>query len=169
MARSLSSRNAAPLLFDGVEITSDTLTGRGGLALFSRYLRNIEILPHLDRLFGSVRKNSKGLPVAALFHQIFCFFLDGTSRHLVRFDELAEDEGYAAAIETEPGHMALTRVRQRVAPVDYDELLDICDIWVETALDLPDKDKRTMRRLVRSQSRFSDDKSSISLKQLQAS
>ncbi|MCH8918172.1 MAG: enoyl-CoA hydratase/isomerase family protein, partial [Proteobacteria bacterium] len=66
-------------------------------------------------------------------------------------------------------HIALTRVRQRVAPVDYDELLDICDIWVETALDLPDKDKRTMRRLVRSQSRFSDDKSSISLKQLQAS
>ena len=113
MARLPSSRNASPLLFDGVEITSDTLTGRGGLALFSRYLRNLEIFPHLDRLFGSVRKNSKGLPVAALFHQLFCFFLDGTSRHLVRFDELGEDEGYAAAIETEPGHMASSHAIKR--------------------------------------------------------
>ncbi len=81
IAKSLSSRNAAAPLFDGVEITSDTLTGRGGLALFSRYVRNLEILPHLDRLFGSMRKSSKGLPVTILFHQLFCFFLDGTSRH----------------------------------------------------------------------------------------
>lgn len=66
-------------------------------------------------------------------------------------------------------YKALNKLRQRIAPIDYNELLDICDIWVETALDLPEKDKRTMRRLIRSQSRFSDDKSRISLKQLQAS
>ncbi|ROQ90888.1 hypothetical protein [Desulfosoma caldarium] len=28
---------------DGVELTHDTLTGRGGLILFVRYLRNIQI------------------------------------------------------------------------------------------------------------------------------
>ncbi len=78
IAESLSSRNASEPLFDAVEITSDTLTGRGGLALFSRYLRNLEIFPHLDRLFGSMRKSSKGLPVTVLFHQVFSFFLDGT-------------------------------------------------------------------------------------------
>ena len=98
MARSPYSRNAAPILFDCVKITSATLTGRGGLALFSRYLRNIEIFPHLDRLFGSVRNNSKGLPVAALFHQIFCFFLYGTIRPLFRFSYLPGDEGSAPAI-----------------------------------------------------------------------
>ena len=113
MAKSLSSRNTAPPRFDGVEVTSDTLTGRGGLALFSRYLRHIEIFPHLDRLFGSVRKNGKGLAATTLFHQLFCFFLDGTSRHLVRFDELGEDEGYAAAIETQPGHMASSHAIKR--------------------------------------------------------
>ena len=113
IAKSLSSRNAAPPLFDGVEVTSDTLTGRGGLALFSRYVRNLEILPHLDRLFGSMRKSSKGLPVATLFHQLFCFFLDGTSRHLVRFDGLKQDEGYAAAIETQPGQMASSHAMKR--------------------------------------------------------
>src|SRR5665811_906646 len=106
MVESLSSRNTTAPLFDGIEITSDTLTGRGGLALFSRYLRNLEIFPHLDRLFGSMRKSSKGLPVTVLFHQLFCFFLDGTSRHLVRFDELKQDEGHAAAIETRPDQMA---------------------------------------------------------------
>ena len=72
MAESLSSRNPALCPFDAVEITSDTLTGRGGLALFSRYVRSIEIFPHLDRLFGSVRKSSKGLAVTALFHQLLC-------------------------------------------------------------------------------------------------
>ena len=113
MARSLSSRNTAPPRFDGVEVTSDTLTGRGGLALFSRYLRHIEIFPHLDRLFGSVRKNAKGLAATTLFHQLFCFFLDGTSRHLVRFDEIGEDEGYAAAIETQPRHMASSHAIKR--------------------------------------------------------
>ena len=94
MARSLSPRKPARPHFDAVEVTSDTLTGRGGLALFSRYLRSIGLFSHLDRLFGSVRKSGKGVAVTALFHQLFCFFLDGTSRHLVRFDDLKEDEGY---------------------------------------------------------------------------
>ncbi len=113
MARSLSSRKPARPHFDAVEVTSDTLTGRGGLALFSRYLHSIDLFPHLDRLFSSLRKRSKGLPVTALFHQLFCFFLDGTSRHLVRFDDLKEDEGYAAAIETRPEAMASSHAIKR--------------------------------------------------------
>jgi hypothetical protein len=113
IVESLSSRNATQPLFDGVEITSDTLTGRGGLVLFSRYLRNLELSGHLDRLFGSLRKSSKGLPVTVLFHQLFCFFLDGTSRHLVRFDELKQDDGYAAAIETRPAQMASSHAIKR--------------------------------------------------------
>ena len=91
---------------DAIAITSDRLTGRGGLVLFSRYLSSIKIYPHLDRLFGSMRRSGKGLPVSALFKQLFCFLLDGTSRHLVYFDELERDAGYAAAIETTPSAMA---------------------------------------------------------------
>jgi hypothetical protein len=113
MARSCFRRKLASPLFDAVEITSDTLTGRGGLALFSWYLRSIDFFPHLDRLFGSLRKSSKGLPVTMLFHQLFCFFLDGTSRHLVRFDDLKADEGYAAAIETRPDVMASSHAIKR--------------------------------------------------------
>ena len=89
-----------------IEITSDTLTGRGGLALFSRYVRNVGILSHLEQLFGDMRKSTKGLPVSTLLHQLFCFLLDGTSRHLVHFDELCRDAGYAGAIETDTEGMA---------------------------------------------------------------
>jgi hypothetical protein len=86
---------------DTVHYTSDTLTSRGGLSLFVRYLQNIQLYPHLERLFGAIRKSNKGQSLVEIFKQLFCFFLDGTSRHLVYFDTLKEDAGYAAAIETD--------------------------------------------------------------------
>ena len=93
--------------------TSDRLTSRGGLVLFSRYLRGVGLLPELGRVFGSVRKSAKGLPVADLFHQSLCFFFDGTSRHLVHFDALKQDAGYAGAIETAPERMASSHTMKR--------------------------------------------------------
>ncbi len=44
MAPPLSSSKPAYSLFDAVEITSGTLTGRGGLALVSRYLRSVAVV-----------------------------------------------------------------------------------------------------------------------------
>ena len=87
-------------LIDDIEPTTDKLTGRAGLSLFTRYLQGIEIFSHRDRLFGSLRQSGKGQPIPEIFKQLFCFFLDGTSRHLVYFDALKQDEGYAGAIET---------------------------------------------------------------------
>lgn len=86
---------------DAVQATSDTLTSRGGLSLFVRYLQNIQLYPHLERMFGGIRKSNKGEPLVEIFKQLFCFFLDGTSRHIVYFDTLKKDAGYAAAIETD--------------------------------------------------------------------
>jgi len=34
-------------IIDDVEVTNDTLTSRGGLSLFVRYLRNSGLLAHL--------------------------------------------------------------------------------------------------------------------------
>jgi len=98
---------------DRVEITKDTLTGRAGLSLFVRYLRNIKILVHLKRLFGSVKKHKKGLSVVDIFKQLMCFFVDGTSRHLTHFDRLRQDPGYAAAIETSPERMLSSHALKR--------------------------------------------------------
>jgi len=103
-----SSANASPKI-NHVGVTTDTLADRGGLALFARYVASIEGLnPLLERLFGSIRKSRKGLPVVEIFKQLFCFFMDGTSLHLARFDELAKDPGYAACIETDPEDLAST-------------------------------------------------------------
>jgi len=96
-----------------VDVTDDILTGRGGLALFVRYLTNVNLLPLLNESFGQLRKSAKGLSVTKLFLQLFCFLFDGTSRHLSHFDLLADDKGYAATIETDMKEMASSHTIKR--------------------------------------------------------
>lgn len=96
-----------------IGVTSDTLTSRGGLALFVRYLSQIGILPELERRFGRLRKSAKGALITELFKQILSFFLDGTSRHLTWFDQLKQDQGYAAGIETAPKDMVSSHAVKR--------------------------------------------------------
>jgi len=88
-----------------VDVTEDTLTGRGGVALFVRYLSQVNLYALLVEAFGRIRRSEKGQPIWNIFKQIFCFFYDGTSRHLVYFDQLKRDEGYAAVIENTSGEM----------------------------------------------------------------
>jgi len=48
---------------------------------------------------------------------------------------------------------ALSQVRRRCQPVSYDELIDVTDIWVSTALALDEADLRRMERLAGAQQR----------------
>ena len=93
------SKEKSPIITE-IGITSDTLSSRGGLNLFARYLRNIGIYPYLESLFGSIRKNKKGQLIPEIFKQLFCNLLDGTSRHLTYYDALKRDAGYAQTIES---------------------------------------------------------------------
>jgi DSF synthase len=52
------------------------------------------------------------------------------------------------------GTQAVRRIRRQYQPLPYEELLDITVQWVESALQLEDKDLRTMERLARSQNRL---------------
>jgi hypothetical protein len=81
--------------------TGDKLTGRAGLSFFLRYLDNIGINPLISKFFGSLRRSSKGVKVVSIFKQVLSFFVDGSSRHLTYFDQLKEDEGYAASLESD--------------------------------------------------------------------
>jgi len=101
------------LKISSVETTNDRLTGRAGLALFVAYLHQVQIFPILDRFFGSIRKNKKGLEVTELMKQILCFMFDGTSRHLTWFDQLSKDTGYAGSIETDMKNMASSHRMKR--------------------------------------------------------
>jgi len=107
------ARTANPNRISKVDITDDTLTGRGGMSLFGRYLISVGILSLLGDSFGRIRKSAKGLAVCKLFQQVFCFLFDGTSRHLQYFDELSQDKGYAAVIETDPKDMASSHTVKR--------------------------------------------------------
>jgi DSF synthase len=49
--------------------------------------------------------------------------------------------------------LALSQVRQRCQPITYEELVDVTDVWVETALGLDEADLRRMEHLVRAQER----------------
>ena len=113
MNKNSSARTKKANKIDKVEVTSDILTSRGGLILFVRYLNAIGILSRMESLFGALRKSRKGKPISEIFKQLFCFFLDGTSRHLVYFDSLAKDEGYARGIETEPSDMLSSHAVKR--------------------------------------------------------
>ena len=79
-------------------------------------------------------------------------------------DVLAEDGEGEAAVRSYIrahskryiGHTAVHRIRQRLNPIRYDELMDICDIWVDAAMQLTEKDLRVMERLVRAQNRIAE-------------
>jgi len=89
-----------------VEVTNDTLTSRGGLAPFARYLTSVGILKILGIHFRQLRKSSKGKDIEVLFKQCLCWLMDGTSRHLTYFDQLQGDNGYAATLELQQADLA---------------------------------------------------------------
>ena len=73
MSQNTTTSTKSKALLDGVEITSDTLTGRGGLSLFVRYLRGIGLYPQLETFFGSLRGSRKGQPVSEVFNPDIAF------------------------------------------------------------------------------------------------
>ena len=94
-----NNNNIEGIRISGIEKTEDVLTDRAGLLLFVKYLSQIGIYPLIERYFGSMRKSKKGIPIENIFKQLFCFFVDGTSFSLLRFDEIKRDKGYIETIE----------------------------------------------------------------------
>lgn len=89
-----------------IQPTDECLSSRAGLAVFNRYLEASGLLDELQQRFEFVRKINRGLEVKEAFKQLIMFFVDATKKHLTHFDELKEDEGYAATIENTLDEMA---------------------------------------------------------------
>jgi hypothetical protein len=96
-----------------LEVTNDTLTSRGGLAFFVKYLEAIGILGLLLTKFEGIKKSAKGVRVRNLFLQALYLFFDGTSHHLNHFDKLKQDSGYRAVIEMPDKQMASSHAMKR--------------------------------------------------------
>ena len=86
MQRKREKSKEKKVQISGVGITNDTLTSRGGLSLFVRYLDRIGVMSPMHRLFGGIRKSRKGRSVEEIFKQVLCNFVDGMSKHLVHFE-----------------------------------------------------------------------------------
>ena len=52
------------------------------------------------------------------------------------------------------GYEAIHKIRQIYHPINYDELMHIGKIWVDTALQLGERDLRIMERIARTQEKF---------------
>ena len=98
---------------DKLEVTHDTLTGRGGLAFFVKYVEAIGIVALLLNKFTGLKKSAKGVTLRHLFLQILYFFFDGTSPHLCYFDQLQQEEGYGAVVQLPPQQVASSHAMKR--------------------------------------------------------
>ena len=101
MAKDTSISEKKKEQIQAIEATDDQLTTRACLSFFAIYLRSIQLLPIIERMFGKLRKNNKGLPIPELFVQVLSFFMDGTSRHLTGFDQLKKEESYLDVVGSE--------------------------------------------------------------------
>jgi DSF synthase len=82
--------------------------------------------------------------------------------HYRRLVDVVVDDGQGEAAieqvlhEVNPrlrGTLAALRAQRLAAPIRYETLLGIVDLWAETALTLTDRDLRLMERLARAQAR----------------
>ena len=96
-----------------IETTEDRLTGRGGIALFARYLSQIGLQGRIEARLGFIRKGVKGLSVWSLFVQVLCWLFDGTSSHLSYFDDLTRDAGYAGLLDHDVKRLASSHTIKR--------------------------------------------------------
>ncbi len=76
MGKNITVQDKKKQVIDAIQPTDEHLTSRAGLALFAQYLQNIRLMPIIERMFGSMRKNKKGIAVSDFFAQILCFFMD---------------------------------------------------------------------------------------------
>jgi hypothetical protein len=69
-----------------VGITSDTLTGRGGLTFILRYLDKIGIWSLFENSIGHLRFSGKGKAIGCIVRQIMAAFIDGSDTTMEGFD-----------------------------------------------------------------------------------
>lgn len=97
-----------------VEVTSDKLSGRGGIFFFLRYVENINFYQFFENHFDFVRKSAKGISCYQFIKQLFAFFIDGTDMSMKSFDRRKQDEAYAAVLENTSNQMTSSHQVKRL-------------------------------------------------------
>jgi hypothetical protein len=103
MAKKTNTKQAK---ISAIQITSDKISGRGGLFLFLEYLENTRLFKLLEKYLGFLQRSRKGLPVSQFIKQIFAHLIDNTDPAMTGFDRRKSDEAYAALLGNNPEKMA---------------------------------------------------------------
>jgi len=103
MAKKSKSKRAK---ISKVEVTSDKISGRGGLFFVLRFIENAGFYKIFENLFGFVKGSRKGLSCSQIMKQLLAFFIDGTDMSMSSFDKRKSDKAYAAILENTPDQMA---------------------------------------------------------------
>jgi hypothetical protein len=97
-----------------IGVTSDKISGRGGLALILRYIEKTNLYSLITNVFLSkIVMHSKGLRLEQFLKQIFAFFLDGTDMTMSGFDARKNDLAYASLLETKNMELASSHQMKR--------------------------------------------------------
>ncbi|MFT7460861.1 MAG: DSF synthase [Planctomycetota bacterium] len=54
------------------------------------------------------------------------------------------------------GYLAMQNVRNKVHPISYEELMDVCSYWVDVAMEISERDLKLMQRLANAQDNMVD-------------
>ena len=59
MEKDITVQDKKKQIIDAIQPTDEQLTSRAGLALFAQYLQSIRLIPIIERMFASMRKNKR--------------------------------------------------------------------------------------------------------------
>lgn len=96
-----------------IEVTDNTINGRGGLVLINRYLSQIKILELIENVLKGFRKKQNSISLTLLIKQILMYFIDGTQKSISGFDHLKQDQSYASVLELDQEQLVSSHTVKR--------------------------------------------------------
>jgi len=96
-----------------IEITSDKISGRGGLAFFLRYVERTGFYELTEKVLGHIRISTKGLSLYQFLKQLIACFIDGTYMSMESFNDRKKDSGYSAVLENQEKAMSSSHQMKR--------------------------------------------------------
>jgi hypothetical protein len=120
-----------------IGITTNKISGRGGLPLFLRYAEKIGLYGLVTgNIASQVSGNRKGLQLQQFIKQVIAFFMDGTNMAISSFDQSKQDEGYASLLECKVDQMASSHQIKRffgklsgITSFTFNKILNELFIW----------------------------------------
>lgn len=121
-----------------IEITNDVISGRGGLALFMRYVEQTQFYNLVQNVLGHIKTSKKGLSLFQFIKQMIAFIINGTYMSIASFDKYKQDTGYTALLENKSEEMASSHqikrffrklMNNRISNAIYRKILHELFVW----------------------------------------